>query len=394
MEKYEKYLTNPFFMKWIFNADTSAERYWSNYIIENPSEKRLLLTLKNELEALKLESQELSELEKHSLLQNILQKNDVEITQTIGKRRFALVLKYAAIAFLFFVAGNGIMYFYLQKKDTGIQFAQTYIDTIVSKPTLILSDGFDIELESLSTINHQQDSILLVDNNLVRESKNQEKETSLNQLIIPFGNRSQITLEDGTKVFLNAGSKLIYPSKFMGEQREVFLFGEAFFEVHKNPEVPFVVNTTSIQAKVLGTKFNISSYPKDNIVKTVLVEGSVVVKRNNARLFEKEIQLEPNQLVAFNKETKEYKSSFVNTNFYTSWKDGIIVFEDEDFGRLIKRVEHFYNIKFKFHNPVKSTVKVSGKLNLEEDKQIVFNYMEILTKMKIEKINENYYEIK
>jgi ferric-dicitrate binding protein FerR (iron transport regulator) len=281
----------------------------------------------------------------------------------------------------------------MQSKITDFQFAQIETNTDILKPTLVLPDGSGIELESSSTINYQQDSSLVVDNKLIRESKTPEWKTTLNQLVIPFGNRSKVTLEDGTKVFLNAGSRFIYPSKFTGKEREVLLFGEAFFEVQKNPEMPFIVKTSSIQVKVLGTQFNISSYPEANIVQTVLVEGSVLVRNKNRGLFD-EVELEPNQLLSFNKETNKYKSSVVNTRLYTSWKDGVIVFEDEDFGRLIKRVEHFYDIKIKFHNPVKSTVRVSGKLNLEEDKETVFKYLEILTKMKIEKIYEKNYVIK
>lgn len=381
-------------MKWIFTPDSSTESYWSGYLKNNPSEKQALLSLKEELKNLRMENQDLSELEKQSLLRDIFQKrNNLNIRSNDG-RRFAFILKYAAIAIFAFLIGNGLMYTYLQGRNSGIQFAQTDMNILVTRPTLILPDGSDIELQSSSTIDYQKESGLIVDNKQVAVLSSGQQKTSYNQLIIPYGNRSVVTLEDGTKVFLNSGSKLVYPSKFSDESREVFLTGEGYFEVQKNHQKPFFVKTPFLQVKVLGTKFNVSSYSKDNFVQTVLLEGEVQVKRNNAGLFEHEIKMSPNQLIAFNKETNKYETRSVNASSYARWKDGIMVFKDEDFGTLIRRMERFYDIAIEFQDPDKSVVKVSGKLDLNEDKKVVFSYLELLAKIKIDEEPNGHYVIK
>ena len=96
---------------------------------------------------------------------------------------------------------------------------------------------------------------------------------------MPYGQQSSLQLPDGTHVYVNAGSQLSFPAVFSGEKREVYLTGEAFFDVHKDKEHPFIVNTPDIEIMVTGTEFNVSSYSDDNFTQTVLVEGAVSVRK-------------------------------------------------------------------------------------------------------------------
>jgi transmembrane sensor len=159
----------------------------------------------------------------------------------------------------------------------------------------------------------------------------------MNTLVIPYGSRSTINLADGTKVWLNAGSRLIYPSRFVDKTREVFLVGEAYFDVQENEKQPFVVKTSDVLVEVLGTKFNVTAYPEDFAVQTVLAEGSVEIKSAGAGRREKGLILEPGYLAYFNKKTQETRTQKVNVDEYTLWTSGLFSFTNTDFNRITKK---------------------------------------------------------
>jgi ferric-dicitrate binding protein FerR (iron transport regulator) len=201
-------------------------------------------------------------------------------------------------------------------------------------------------------------------------------------------------LSDSTVVWLNAGSRLIFPSKFSGPQREVLLFGEAFFDVTRIEKIPFVVKTSSIEVKVLGTEFNVSAYPEDNTVQTVLKEGSVSIRRNNSGIFESDIVLKPNQMALFNKNTQNSKVYNVDAAYYTIWVKGLLSFDDQDFSRIIKKIERYYNIQIRYTDPLVGLQKISGKLDLNKNLEEVFEYLAKVSSTEIRKIDNNNYEIK
>ncbi|MCK5538882.1 MAG: FecR domain-containing protein, partial [Bacteroidales bacterium] len=290
-------------MKWIFNPDSLTEKYWEKYLQEHPEEEYYISQLKEDLHLLKLKNEDFSEEEKKILLQSILKRKD-QPAKVVKFRKVAnKLMRYAAVAILFLIIGNAIMYLYLNNKPKSIDFAALDYNLPVDKPTLFLPDGSDIKLDNTSTIEYNTENKIIVDDKVVEIAENDKDEVIFNHAIIPYGSRSKITLADNTVVHLNAGSKLIYPSVFKNNKREVVLFGEAFFEVTKNKEKPFIVKTTSLSIEVLGTKFNVSSYFEDNIIQTVLVEGEVSVKRNDAPFYEKSIILKPDQMLTFNKKT-------------------------------------------------------------------------------------------
>jgi ferric-dicitrate binding protein FerR (iron transport regulator) len=216
----------------------------------------------------------------------------------------------------------------------------------------------------------------------------------MNQLVIPYGNQSRIVLSDNTIVWLNAGSRLVYPTLFKGKIREVLLFGEAYFEVAKNPDQPFIVKTSNLDIRVLGTKFNISTYAEDNVIQTVLKEGSVAVRRIGAGFFEKDIVLVPNQMALFDKTTGDTRIQEVDPNYYTLWTKGLISFDEIDLVRVIKKLERFYNISVKFSDPQKEMIRISGKLDLKRSRKEVMEYLEKVSSSRFDQVNENQYTIK
>lgn len=164
-------------------------------------------------------------------------------------------------------------------------------------------------------------------------------------LTVPFGKRFYITLSDGTGVNLNAGTSLRYPVKFIkGEQRQVFLTGEAFFDVAKDKEHPFIVNAEQLNVQVLGTAFNVSAYPEDKITDVVLVEGKVSLYPEEQTMQEG-ATIKPGEKGTLDKNSDKISTEFVDVSIYTSWINGDLVFRDMTFESIIKKLERHFNMK-------------------------------------------------
>jgi len=267
--------------------------------------------------------------------------------------------------------------------------------TSAQEPVLIIDNNQKIQLNhGKSKLDYSQKDEIIVDDKHTLNKKEKGKVPEMNTLVIPYGNSSVITLADGSRVWLNAGSRLIYPSEFVDKKREVFLVGEAYFEVTKNEHQPFVVKTTDIEINVLGTHFNVSAYPEDYSVQTVLAEGSVHINRLNSGLFDKGITLTPGEMAYYNRKNKDTHIYNVDVEQYTSWTQGLFSFSNTDFNRIIKRLERYYNIRFQFDDPLKGTIQISGKLDVSKGKEEVFKYLSKLTGLEFIKMSENQYLIK
>ena len=162
------------------------------------------------------------------------------------------------------------------------------------------------------------------------------------------GSRMHIELGDGTRVWLNNGSKLKYPHRFAGENRKVFLTGEAYFEVAHNAKVPFIVGTNRLEVKATGTAFNVSAYPGDDNIETTLVEGKVILyeSANNHEIK----ALSPGECLKFDAQKNVYtlESGYAEKN--TAWKDGLLVFRNERVVDVAKKLARWYNVDVEIVN--------------------------------------------
>ncbi|WP_298484717.1 FecR family protein [uncultured Maribacter sp.] len=173
-----------------------------------------------------------------------------------------------------------------------------------------------------------------------------EEKLVYNKLTIPYGKKFEISLSDGTTVHLNSGSSIRYPVKFLkGKKRQVYLEGEAFFDVSKDKEHPFIVTTSDMDVTVLGTEFNVSAYPEDKFINTVLVEGSVSLSDVNDIEKENNIILQPGYKAEWNVANKNTIFNKVDTDIYTGWIQGKLVIKNLPFSSIISRLERHYNIK-------------------------------------------------
>ncbi len=165
-----------------------------------------------------------------------------------------------------------------------------------------------------------------------------------NEVFIPYGQTFKLKLSDGTLVWLNAGSKLRFPQSFNSaqENRTVYLEGEAFFHVTKNEDKPFIVNTGEVDIKVLGTKFNISSYKSDNSIATTLVEGSVSVYET--RTHKNELRLTPSFQATYDKFENSFSKVMVDTDIYTAWMQNKLIIDNLEFSEILKRLERMHHV--------------------------------------------------
>lgn len=175
------------------------------------------------------------------------------------------------------------------------------------------------------------------------------------------GQKQYMVLDDGTEVWLNANSRLKYPSELAGKRvREVFLDGEAFFEVAEDPQRPFVVHTAGVSIKVLGTAFNVRSYRGDPFVETALVKGRVSIALDEDD--STEVMLLPDQLAVFNKESRKIElRSAVNSENHVAWRNGWMIFEDKPFGYIKQTLEDWYNVEIVLEDETSLSCSFSGK---------------------------------
>lgn len=269
-----------------------------------------------------------------------------------------------------FVLGVGLTY--LIQNNFSFSESNVIADTIdnTDKITLELENGqVKIISEDGSTELVDSDGNLVGKQNgtkLIYDDKVQVEKLVYNTLTIPYGKKFEIKLSDGTTAYLNAGSSLKYPVKFLkGTPREVFLIGEAFFEVAKDLEHVFVVNTEDLDVQVFGTRFNVSSYPEDDSADVVLVEGSVGLTPNNEIIETKTtVLLEPGYRGSYSKKnSKNINVEKVSTNLYTSWMGDIMVFRNMSFENILKKLERQYNVEIVNNNEELAKEKFNASFN-------------------------------
>ncbi|MCF8227111.1 MAG: DUF4974 domain-containing protein [Bacteroidales bacterium] len=206
---------------------------------------------------------------------------------------------------------------------------------------------------------------------------------NLNQISVPFGEKTSVFLSDSTKVTLNAGSTLSYDNSFDYRNRKVYLRGEAFFEVSKNSSKPFIVNVDGLNVQVLGTKFNVKAYPDEHLVETILIEGSVQLEIEESN---KLLVMRPNEYVVYNKNTRQLTSSFEDpVELQVLWKDDVLAFRNKSLEMIARELERSYDRKIVFVDETLKNFHYSGKF-------ITDDINEVLTT--ISKLSPMTYEIK
>ncbi|WP_320167894.1 FecR domain-containing protein [Mangrovibacterium marinum] len=309
------------------------------------------------------------------------------IDQSINvyKRRIQFYRIAAAAVFIFLLA---IPAFVVWNRESDLaRYAQNAPDVRSAENTRLLLANKQVDIDT------QKSSIEYLNNgNSIQIDASEQinqlisaGEVALNTLIVPYGKRTTITLSDQTKVWLNSGSRLIFPASFTKKNREVYLEGEAIFEVSHDKSHPFVVSTRNVDVEVLGTVFNLSAYNDDDFINTVLVEGGVLLKYGgNVLLGRQSSQLYPGMLASYNTQTSSLNKQKINTQLYTSWREGYLVFEQQPLGDIAKKIARYYDVQVVFDDPALAKETFSGNLDLQNSASEVLRVVAQIVNARIE----------
>lgn len=297
--------------------------------------------------------------------------------------------KYAIAASVALLIGLG--YYNITQTTTSVNKINTETENAVvekekqknsDEVILTLSDGSKVVLNSHKNgvVASQEDIVITKDKDgqIRYEDNNSDHKgkVNFNTLITPNGKTFQITLPDGTVVWMNAGSSLKYPTYFEGNERSVALTGEAYFEVSHNPKMPFKVLSNGQEVEVLGTHFNIRAYENEPLLKTTLLEGKIkITEGSNSAL------VKPGQQIVVSLDKHSMRTREVNTELAVAWKNRLFYFENAKYDEIMREIERWYDVKVvykgkipdeRFEGAIQKDLTLNQVLKMLESKDIHF----------------------
>lgn|SRR5690606_13340428 len=216
---------------------------------------------------------------------------------------------------------------------------------------------------------------------------------AINTIIVPYGKRTKVRLSDSSIVWLNSGSKLAYPASFNKDKRRVYLEGEAIFDVAHDKSHPFTVIAKDFEIEVLGTVFNVSNYPDDLSINTVLKDGSVKIQYKGNSVTDQSIIIKPGTLASYSKGSRNISTATVDIDKYFSWREGIIIFKNDNLKDIMKQISRYYNASIEIKNKQLENQTFSGSLDLKETVEQVLNVIKETSDFKFEKITNSQFII-
>lgn len=277
-------------------------------------------------------------------------------------------VRFAAVVILFLSAGFFYQHNFFSSPLSAIVSAESITLKSQSGNTKILKDDGAIEVvdDDGNIIGIQKG------NELIYNTNSKVSKLVYNTLSVPYGKRFALKLSDGTKINLNAGTVLRYPVKFIkGNNRQVFLDGEAYFDVAKDKSHPFIVNAKGINVRVLGTKFNMSSYLEDPNINTVLIEGLVGIYPAGTNYDSKKATLlESGYKATWHRSKNTVTIEKADVGMYTAWISGKIIFKHMQFSTIVKKLERHYNVEIINNNKNLNDEFITASFDLETIDQV------------------------
>ena len=370
-EKYSSYKAVDFakdihFIGWRLSPDESNNKFWTDFQNEYPACKPEIIQAIRILQSTKLNQCSLSLEEK----KEELTKLEVRIR---NNKRKVILLRTSYVAAAACLIGALFVLQNLFIKDNQIN------DTIArgSKVIQLITDEKVSILPRNAHITYRTDgSILISENN--NKSQSIKSGRKRNRLIVPRGQRSYLSMPDGSKIWVNSGTEVEFPALMDHNKREVNVSGEIYLEVSKDPKRPFTVKGDNFSVEVLGTKFNISSYPGDIVKRVVLLEGKVKVQSSNNQ----SLILDPNQMAAITKNNLTVHE--VDAYNYISWKDGVLTLNSQPLSDVVDYLERYYGVEIESCAKA-DRMKCNGKLILTDSIEDVLNSIAMTMPVKIVK---------
>ena len=299
-------------------------------------------------------------------------KSDFNLLRKKLRKRSSLQVWYgvAAAVVILLSVGGILLWNSGEIEEKPVQVAKKVtIQPGKSQAILVLSSGEEVAMGNVSRQLEEKDGTSVVVSETGRISYQSAEGKGgttrvMNRLVIPRGGEFNLTLSDGTRVWLNAETELRYPVQFNGKERVVYLKGEAYFEVSKNKEKPFLVQVDDMSVKVYGTAFNVNTYNK---IETVLVTGRVSMNQGG-----KEVLLKPNQKGVFDQVSGKITVEDVDVLAYVSWKNGDFIFRNESLNSIMDKLSRWYGLEVLYQDAGLQEVRLSGNLKRYKDVRELF----------------------
>jgi hypothetical protein len=325
----------------------------------------------------------LTQEEKDLMWMNVYRKcQDAKPDVKIAHKRLYLWLSGAAVACI--AVATGIVSVYRQDLEKQNSIAENLIENVVRPDCegndiqIILADDEKIALkeqeaeivydESGKVCIGSREDILPANTEMQQEKEN--KQVEYNQIVVPKGKRSTLTLSDGSKLSLNSFSRVVYPPVFADNQREIYIEGEVYIDVKPDRERPFILKTSQMEIRVTGTSFNVMAYEDEAVQEVVLAEGSISVRVKGTS--PKEIILHPGQ--KFSLTGQEIAVKTVDTENYISWKDGYYLSKYGKLSLILNRLSRYYGVEIRYGREV-GELRFAGKLDLKDDPdRVIFGF--------------------
>ncbi|MDR3058680.1 MAG: FecR family protein [Prevotella sp.] len=365
-------LDDDLFIRWVLYPTPELNLYWQEQINKNEELKSNIYTLKDIINKLKIKEPTLSQDDRMAIW-NKIEQNTLHKTKKKPARRVWLQAASIAAVIALLVGG-----YWVFVQNQGTLTETDYTSIIVKDEQFIRSDDVVLTLPDNKKVAVDSSNIIYnkegISNIHSEQAKAETDKLQLNQLTVPYGKTISLTLSDGTKMWVNSGSRVIYPSVFGKDKREIFVSGEIYLDVVKNPDLPFIVKTNHINVNVLGTKFNVSAYDNESTQSVVLVSGAVGVKSNELK---GNYNILPNQKFSYQASSKEVNIQKVDVNNYISWIQGYLLLNSENLDSVLQKLERHYNISFSYDSNKLKDIRVSGKLDLHGGIEGVLKYIAI-----------------
>jgi ferric-dicitrate binding protein FerR (iron transport regulator) len=374
------FLKNDDFLRWnLFKAEED-NAYWANVMAECPELRPLI---ESAVELYKTQVR----LNDYSLTPEQVESYHDAFRHRVSRRGKRRAISYwlagAVAVFLLMLAVNQIYKPHAEPDSGLLDFVQANslvgdsvsrdIQLYVSSDQLITIEGKEADIA------YNTDSIQVTGRSLAEVNI-----TEYSQLVVPKGKRSRLILFDGTTLHVNSGTKVVYPNRFTGDTREIYVNGEVFLDVTRNEKQPFIVRTSEIAIRVMGTQFNVQAYEEDAGTQVVLASGAVQVTSNSNS---KKIDLVPSQMYDY--KAGQVSVTQVEVEKYISWVQGILYAEDERLDILMTKLSRYYGEKILFDEGIVNQ-KCTGKVDLKNDLGEVLNGLTFSFPIKVEYENGTY----
>jgi len=360
--KFQDFIDDQFFVNWVKNPTAESDQYWKQYFADHPSEKEYIDQAEYILTKFQTEKKKPNNDDARNVWLNIQAKI------LNPPRKVGFINAWLVAASIALIIGIGtVMFRIIENRETYVNYtSMAKMGPEGNEVKLILSDNSEKRFATKDpSIKYNQNGEILVDSvTLANEisTPNKPDKEAVNQLVVPKGKRSSLTFSDGTRLFLNSGSQVIYPVKFNKKSREIYIRGEAYLDVTHDASWPFVVRTDHLDVKVLGTELNIKSYPDETNSTIVLVKGSVQAIVKSQKIVMKESEL-------FTLDNATEKSSLGKANVleYVSWKDGWMYCTNERIDNIARKLSRYYDVNIQFNDDKVKDLTLTGKLDLKTE---------------------------